>query len=66
MLAENVDCHLFITAAVKHITGSISRSASRRYLIHSEGDFEVFRGRHVVPEEGSVPNFTPTGATTRV
>ena len=30
-------------------TGSIARSASRRYLIYSEADFEVFRhaGRHV-------------------
>jgi len=32
-------------------TGSIARSASRRYLIYSEADFEVFRpaGRHVTP-----------------
>jgi len=33
------------------VTGSIARSASRRYLIYSEADFEVFRpaGRHVAP-----------------
>jgi len=44
-------------------TGSIARSASRRYLIYSEADFEVFRpqGRQVAPmgvkygvEEGTV------------
>jgi len=27
----------------KVITGSIARSATRRYLIYSEADFEVFR-----------------------
>ena len=62
-------------------TGSIARSATCRYLIYSEADFEVFfapQGRHVAPiggkfgtEEGtegpsSVPNFTPIGATVRV
>jgi len=35
------------------ITGSVARSASRRYLIYSESepDFEIFRpaGRHVAP-----------------
>jgi len=44
--------------------GSIARSGSRRYLIYSEADFEVFRpqGRHVAPmgmkfgvKEGSPP-----------
>jgi len=32
-------------------TGSIARSATRRYLRYSEADFEVFRpkGRHVAP-----------------
>jgi len=55
------------------ITGSIARSATRRYLIYSEADFEVFRptgatrctdwgeiwhrGGPKVPF--SVPNFTP-------
>jgi len=29
------------------ITGSITRSASRRYLVYSEADFEVFR--HIAP-----------------
>jgi len=60
------------------ITGSIARSARRRYLIYPESDFEVFRpkGRHVAPlgvkfgmEEGtegpSMPNFTPIGATVK-
>jgi len=28
---------------VSFFTGSIARSASRRYLIYSEADFEVFR-----------------------
>ena len=54
-------------------TGSIARSATRRYLIYSEANFEVFRPaeRHVAPmgvkfgtEE--VPNFTPMCATVRV
>ena len=31
------------TKLVCIITGSIARSASRRYLIYSEADFEVFR-----------------------
>ena len=53
------------------ITGSISR----RYLIYSEADFEVFRpteatsctdGVKFGTEEVTVPNFTPIGATTRV
>jgi len=63
------------------ITGSIARSASRRYLVYSEAGFEVFRpavatrctvgGREFCVEEGaagpsSLPNFTPIGATTRV
>jgi len=34
-----------ITLGLAHIlvTGSIARSASRRYLIYSEADFEIFR-----------------------
>jgi len=53
--------------------------ASRRYLIYSEADFEVFRpagatrctdGGEIWHEGGSVPssvpNFTPIGATTTV
>ena len=63
---------------VELFTGSIAPSASRRYLIYSEADFEVFfapQGRHVAPmgakfgvEEGtsSMPNVTPIGATVRV
>ena len=39
---------LFIVQTVIFITGSVARSASRRYLIYSEADFELFR---------------PTGAT---
>jgi len=30
-------------AAVTIFTGSIARSAKRRYISYSEGDFEVFR-----------------------
>jgi len=62
------------------VIGSIARSASRRYLIYSEADFEFFapQGRHVAPigvkfgvEWGpkvpsSTPNFTPIAVTTRV
>ena len=60
------------------ITGSIARSATRRYLSYSEVDFEVFHpaeatcctdGCEIWHGEGvpsSVPNFTPIGATTRV
>jgi len=54
-------------------TGSIARSARRRYLIYSEADFEVFRpaGATHCTDGGeilhsSVPNFTPIGATVRV
>jgi len=56
-------------------TGSIARSASRRYLIYSEADFEFFfapQGRHVAPmgvkfgTDSSMPNFTPIGATVMV
>jgi len=37
--------------SVNIVTGSIARSAKRRYLSNSEADFEVFRptGRHVAP-----------------
>jgi len=60
------------------ITGSIARSASRRYLVYSEADFEVIRPAgatrctdggelwHGGRVPSSVPNFTPIGATTRV
>ena len=57
------------------VIGSIARSATRRYLIYSEVDFEVFapHGRHVAPiwmkfgmEEGGLPNFAPIGAMVRV
>jgi len=59
-------------------TGSIARSATRRYLIYSEAAFEVFRAqeRHFAPigvkfdmvesVHSSLPNFTPIGATVRV
>jgi len=56
--------------------GSIARSATRRYLIYSEADFEVFRpaGATCCTDGGeiwhggpfSMPNFTPNGATIRV
>jgi len=61
------------------ITGSIARSATRRYLIFSEADFEVFRpaGATCSTDWGEiwhpggvkfgtpVPNFTPISATVR-
>jgi len=59
------------------ITGSIARSATRRYLIYSEADFEVFRptGATRCTDWGeiwhgggssSMPNVTLIGATVRV
>jgi len=61
------------------ITGSITRSATRWYLIYSEADFEVFRptGATRCTDWGEIwhgggsplhakPNFTPIGATVRV
>ena len=57
------------TKLVCIITGSIARSASRRYLIYSEADFEVFRpARATRCTDGvkfGMPNFTPIGATCR-
>jgi len=43
--------NLPLSNGTKIVTGSIVRSASRRYLIYSEADFEVFapQGRHVTP-----------------
>jgi len=35
--------HCLIEPKERLITGSIARSASRRYLVYSEADFEVFR-----------------------
>jgi len=47
------------------VTGSIARSASSRYLICSEADFEVFRHAGATRcTDGGI--FTPIGATTRV
>ena len=54
------------------ITGSVARSATRRYLIYSEADFKVFRpagatrctdGVKFGTEASSVPNLTTIGAT---
>jgi len=54
------------------ITGSIARSATRRYLIYSEADFKFFRpaeatsstdGVKFGTEASAVPNLTPIGAT---
>jgi len=58
-------------------TGSITRSATRRYLSYSEADFVGFfapQGRHLAPMgvkfgmevPSSMPSFTPIGATVRV
>jgi len=70
--------HFYV--ALMLFTDRIARSASCRYLIYSEADFEVFRPAgstrctdgaeiwHGGGEWGpsSMPNFTPIGATTRV
>jgi len=62
-----------LTTPAYFITGGIAHSASRRYLVYSEADFEVYvapMGVKFGMEEGlkvsSKPNFTPIGATTRV
>jgi len=47
-------------------TGSIARSASRRYLIYSEADFEATRCTDGGEIWRAMPNFTHIGATTRV
>ena len=55
-------------------TGGMARSASRRYLVYSEADFEVFRPPGAtrctdageIWHGGSPPPFRPIGATTRV
>jgi len=69
-------CYLTSVSCLK-VNRSIARSASRRYLIYPETDFEVFRpqGRHVSPMgwnlawRRSPPPcqiLPPIGATTRV
>jgi len=72
---------LFCLFFVCFFTGSIARSASRRYLIYSEADFEVFRPAgatrytdggeiwHGGGDRGSPPPCQislPIGATVRV
>ena len=62
--------NLFYSSIIlKVVTGSIALSASRRYLIYSEADFEVFRlpgatrctdGVKFGMGEETVPNFTPS------
>jgi len=62
-------CHYLLPAALR-------AAQNCRYLIYSEADFEVFapQGRHIAPMgvkfgmkvPSSMPNFTPSGATTRV
>jgi len=65
------------TFSVSLITGSIARSARRRYLIYSEADFEVFRpaGATRCTDGGEIwrrgppllhAKFHPIGATVRV
>jgi len=78
MTFSDLQGHAPSTSLLKCVfTGSIARSASRRYLVYSEADFEVFRpagatrytdGVKFGMEQGpfSMPNFTPIGATTRV
>ena len=66
---------ILVAKNVKFFTGSIVRSASRRYLVYSEADLEVFRpaGATRCTDVGEIwrgggftPNFTPIGATARV
>jgi len=59
---------LFLALSVT-FTGSIARSAKRRYLIYTEADFEVFRpaGATRYTDGGEIwrgggPNFTQIGA----
>jgi len=69
---RSIDCSA--SHGLGMITGSIARSATRRYLIYSEADFEVFRpagGTRCTDWDeiwhgGGYRNFTPIGATVRV
>jgi len=69
----------YVLSFLNLITASIARSASRRYLIYSEADFEVFRppGATRCTDGGEIwqggadrplfrAKFHPIGATTRV
>ena len=66
MNLEETSHHMF--------TGSIARSASRRYLIYSEADFEVFRSAGATRCTDGCEiwhgllhaKFHPIGATVRV
>ena len=62
---------MFLLISSPVITGSIARSAERRYLIYSEADFEVFRPVRATrcTDGGQIwhgevpyplPNFTPS------
>ena len=68
-----------VAASVGFLPAALRAAQNCRYLIYSEADFKVFRpagatrctgggeiwhGGGDVPS--SMPNFTPTGATTRV
>ena len=58
-LQETFYCSIYF---IFIFTGSIARSATRRYLSYSEADFEVFR-----PFEDSLrAKFHPIGATITV
>ena len=71
------ECARFLILYRNFITGSIARSARRRYLIYSDADFEVFRptGATRCTDGGEIwhgggnllrAKFHPVGATVRV
>jgi len=51
--------------SINIVTGSIARSAKRRYLSNSEADFRFFspQGRHVAPMGGEIINWLQKTAT---
>ena len=63
-----------VAKSIEFFTGSIARSASRRYLICSEADFEarctdegeIWHGGGDLQSPSSMPIFTLIGSTTRV
>jgi len=71
-LSDSITVRNDTLIAIIIVTGSIARSAKRRYLSHSEAALEVFRPAgatrytHGGKVPSSVPNFTHIGATIRV
>jgi len=63
---ENQTWSLYVTDS-QLITGSIARSAKRRYLSYSEADFEVFRPTGAIrcTDGGEIWHFTPSPSVQR-